>query len=110
MAKSSGMRVKFVSPDYIRKLFNNADYAGRAARGEFTVVTKKSKHPAAPRAKMPVCTRSETLVYLDKRRRAVAIVHQYRLANDTIGASGKPDPKYLSHGGTIYQVLPNAAP
>jgi hypothetical protein len=100
------MVVKFVTSQYIRKLFNDADYAGRAARGEFTVVHKKSKHPAAPRARMPVCTRSETLAYVDKRSRAVAIVHQYRLPNGKIGASGKPDPKFLRHGSTIYQALP----
>ena len=100
------MPVKFVSADYIRKLFNDGDYAARAARGEFTIVHKKSKHPAAPRARMPVCTRSETLAYVDSSLRAVAIVHQYRLPNGRLGASGKPDPKFLRQGATIYQALP----
>lgn len=99
-------QVKLVAPQHIRKLFNEGKYADRAAQGEFTVVPKKSKHPTAPRAKMPVCTRSETLVYLDNKRRAVAIIHQYRLPNGKLGASGRPDPKFLVHEGVVYQVLP----
>lgn len=98
--------VKLVTAQHIRKLFNDGNYSARAASGEFTATVKKSKHPAAPRAKMPVCTRSQTVVYLNRRRKAVAIVHQYLLPNGELGASGRPDPKFLVHHGTTYQLLP----
>src|SRR5262245_8607471 len=99
------MALKFVKAEYIRKIFNDERYQERTATGEFTAVLKKSKHPAAPRARMPVCTRSQLVAYLDGRKRAVAIVHQYVLPNGDIGASGRPDPKWLRHGGNIYQVI-----
>jgi hypothetical protein len=59
---------------------------------------------------MPPCTLSQLIAYLDAENHAVAIVHQYKLANGQLGGSGLPDPKYLVHGGTIYQALPEVAP
>jgi hypothetical protein len=42
-------------------------------------------------------------VYYDKTtKEKIAIVHQYRLQDGTLGASGLPDPKVLRHGGVVY--------
>ena len=54
---------------------------------------------------MPVCTRSQILVYVDRDQKAVAMVHQYLKPDGQIGASGQPDPKWLLHDGIVYQVV-----
>ena len=53
---------------------------------------------------MPPCTLSQIVKYLDASGRPVAVVHQYLLANGTLGASGRPDPKWLLHDGTILRA------
>ncbi len=102
MSRSSAT---LVPPAHIRRLFNEGRYQERLDAGELVAELRKSKHPSAPRARMPVCTRSQTLVYLNGRRRFVAIVHQYLLPSGRLGASGRPDPKLLRHEGRIYQAF-----
>ncbi|MBI3493311.1 MAG: hypothetical protein HY047_16250 [Acidobacteria bacterium] len=98
--------VKLVSAEHIRKLFSDAKYEERAHAGEFTIAVKRSKHPAAPLTFEPICTKSQTLAYVDRRKRAVAIVHRYLRPDGTVGASGRPDPKYLVYDRVVYQVDP----
>jgi len=97
--------LRIVKPKYIQRLFNQGRYAERQKAGEFAAIIVKDRHPAAPKAPVPVCTRSQLVLYKDKRRRTVAIVHQYLLPSGELGASGKPDPKQLWHEGVLYQVL-----
>jgi hypothetical protein len=94
-----------VPAQHIRRLFNEGNYKKRLDSGELQAVLRGNRHPASPRAKMPVCTRSQTVVYLTRSGKVVAIVHQYLLPNGEIGASGKPDPKYLVHNGRVYQAF-----
>lgn len=95
---------KIVSPKDIRKLFSESGYAERLEKGELRSVLKKNTHPTSPKAPVPFCTRSQLVVYLDGKK-AVAIVHQYLKPDGKLGASGKPDPKWLVHAGTTYQAL-----
>jgi hypothetical protein len=97
--------VKLVTAHHIRRLFHQANCPARLAAGDLTAVVKKSKHPAAPRAQMPVCTRSQILAYVDHHQEAVALVHQYLKPDGTLGASGQADPKWLLFEGTVYQVI-----
>jgi hypothetical protein len=39
----------------------------------------------------------------------VAIVHQYLLPNGTVGASGRPDPKWLLDDNQILKIDPTEA-
>jgi hypothetical protein len=98
-------RVQIVNSKYIQKLFNEGRYAERQQAGEFAAVVVKDRHPSAPKAPVPICTRSQLILYKDQRRRTVAIVHQYLTPSGKLGASGKPDPKQLWHDGVLYQVL-----
>jgi len=52
----------------------------------------------------PVCTRSQIAVYLDQYGEKSAIVHQYLRPDGALGASGRPDPKWLLVGGLVYAV------
>jgi hypothetical protein len=38
---------------------------------------------------------SQTVEHRDRYGRRVALVHQYRMRDGTLGASGKPDPKVV---------------
>ena len=96
--------VELVRPKQFRKLFNGAGFTERLAKGELTAVLKRNGHPTSPKAPVPFCTRSQLVVYLEGEK-AVAMIHQYVLPDSTIGASGKPDPKWLTHGGTTYQAF-----
>lgn len=42
--------------------------------------------------------------YRDNDGNEVARVHQYLRTDGTIGASGKPDPKRLLEGRTLYRL------
>lgn len=53
---------------------------------------------------MPPCTISQMLGMKNRAGKTVAVAHQYVLADGSIGESGKADPKYLFHEGTIYKV------
>lgn len=53
---------------------------------------------------MPPCTLSQVLMYRDTRGQLVAVVHQYLLADGSLGASGRPDPKYVFEDGVIYKA------
>ena len=64
-----------------------------------------------PMAKEPFCTESQTLVYRDNDGRAFARVHCYRRPDNSIGASGRPDPKsILGEDGVLYVALAPGAP
>ena len=83
-------------------MFNDSGYEKLADQGKFMIRKIKDRHPA-PRF-LPFCTRSQMLVYLDRRGEKVAEVHQYLQPDETLGASGKPDPKMLVHDGVLYVV------
>jgi hypothetical protein len=61
--------------------------------------TVADRHPAAPWAAQPVCTRSQMVEYLDADGAGVALVHQYRRRDGSLGASGRPDPKWVVVAG-----------
>jgi hypothetical protein len=94
-----------VSVEKMRQMFNDGDYWNRAKRGEFLTSTKKSHHPSPALAGAPFCTKSEYVVYRDKIfGDRIAEVHQYLKPDNTLAASGKPDPKRLLHDGVLYRI------
>lgn len=96
---------KEIEDNELRTLFNQARYWDKAQSGHFSVTVEKSKHPAPAAANQPFCTSSQILYYWDESDQRVAVVHQYLRPDGTIGASGRPDPKYLLYEGVIYVQL-----
>lgn len=72
---------------------------------EFREILLSESHIGAlkrPSVDEPSCTRSQYVRYVDSDGRMVAEVHRYLRPDGTIGASGVPDPKRISFGGTLY--------
>jgi hypothetical protein len=94
--------IRKVAPAEIHQRFNAGRYWIRAQQGEFTEVVLADGHPSPPLAAEPVCTRSQSIVYVDRQGREVAEVHQYVRQGGALGASGRPDPKRLYEHGVLY--------
>lgn len=71
--------------------------------GEFTGTIRRSR-PARPAAGQPLGTLSQEVYYFDRAGVEVARVHQYLLADGSLGAGGKPDPKSLFLNGVRYHL------
>lgn len=96
--------MKRISTTEMQKMFNEGGYWDKAKSGEFTSVTLEHRHPALTAANEPFCTYSQMVSYRDASDNEIARVHQYLREDGTIGASGKPDPKRLCVGGTLYRL------
>lgn len=83
-------------------MFNDGDYDGLAATGKLTRRIVSDRHPSAPRANVPYCTRSQLVQYQDSNGLEVATAHRYLLQDGTLGASGRPDPKRILKDWTLY--------
>ena len=84
----------------LRDLFNTTDYEGKVREGVLVKKDIESRHPAKPKAQEPLCTRSMLVGYYAGEER-VAIAHEYRRKDGTLGASGKPDPKGILQAGEL---------
>ncbi len=91
----------------LRGYFNNWGLLEKVQAGEMlTVVYKRGKPGQNAPAELQKGTESQEVHYFDTcqgKLRRRAIVHQYLQPDGTLGASGKPDPKWLmGEDGTIY--------
>ncbi len=89
---------RFVPNPIIREAFNSGQFWERAQSGEFTLEFERNTHysrEVAIERDFMYCTRSQTVRYFDGFGELIAVVHQIRNPDGTIGASGKPDPKFL---------------
>ena len=91
-----------VTPDQLRRMFNDAGLWERAQSGEFNEKVLSTRHPAPKRSGEPFCTQSQMVGYYDRTGRRAALVHQYLRPNGTIGGSGLPDPKAVISEGTLF--------
>ena len=66
----------------------------RAKRGEIHTQVVKCRHLKCPLTQ-PICTHSQTIEFLDADGKRIALCHQYKRRDGSIGGSGKPDPKRL---------------
>jgi hypothetical protein len=96
--------VREVSATDLRSMFNNGEFANRLARGELGSRVLRWSHPSPSRAGQPVCTKSQLVAYTVPGGQFVAIVHQYLRPDNTLGASGKADPKWILQDGVIYTL------
>lgn len=94
--------IQRVSPRELRKMFNDGKYWEQVKQGTLRAEVKKSNHPSSPKARVPFCTRSQYLIYINNNGRKVAGVHQYLQPDGKLGASGRPDPKELLINNILY--------
>lgn len=83
-----------VAPEVLRQVFNEGRYYERVCSNEL-LATVETSHPAPPAAGQPPGTVSEMVAYHDNGFRRLALVHQYRRPDGSLGGSGRPDPKRL---------------
>jgi len=95
---------KKVNATTLRQLFNNGSFWQRLKSGSLTACIVRQNHPSPPLAFVPYCTRSQLLSYHEKSGKKVAIVHQYLKPDGMLGASGKPDPKFVLYNGVRYHL------
>ena len=95
---SNPLPERFVSPSIIREAFNSGQFWERAQRDEFTLEFERDTHytrQVARERDFTYCTRSQMVRYFDGNGEQIAVVHQIRNPDGSVGASGKPDPKFL---------------
>ena len=100
-------KVKYVTPDIIRRRFNKSQVPRMIAHGQLVPKCLRNGHLKGPEKRKypePYCTRSQTIRYCDSNGQWVVEVHQYLRPDGTLGASGKPDPKRLRVGNTVFTV------
>jgi hypothetical protein len=96
---------EWVPQEIIQKLFNDCQYYEKVLSGDLkTIVFGNENHLSRKQSKKanePYCTRSQMVAYYDSKGNPVALVHQYRHEDGSLGGSGKPDPKRLFVEGKI---------
>lgn len=96
------LQTQYVTASELRERFNAGGHLQRYLNGEYRTRILANKHPSAPKANEPVCTRSQILKLYTQHGVMVAIVHRYLRTDGTLGASGRPDPKQLRVGAILY--------
>lgn len=94
--------VRRVTDAELRRLYRDGGYEDLVERGQINA-TIEFDRPASPRANQAPGTRSQLLAYSDSSGRVVMRVHRYLRPDGTLGGSGRADPKYILHEGTIYK-------
>ena len=84
----------------LRARFAEGDYLNRALAGEFGCCLKDFGW--ATSIDEPPGTQSLTVAYVDDEFHRVFLVHFYLRPDGSIGASGRPDPKWLLDNGVVY--------
>ena len=95
--------VKYISKESICRMFNESQYPPMIAKGQLTPKLLRNAHLKKPEDRgEPYCTHSQMIRYSDKTGHWVVEVHQYFRPDKTIGGSGRPDPKRLRIGNTVF--------
>jgi hypothetical protein len=92
----SRLPIRAIPEQEIRKIFNERQYYHRLATGEIWEDLLDNPHATPKRSGQPYCSHSQLIAYRERNsNKKVAIVHQYLRPDGRIGASGKPDPKWI---------------
>jgi hypothetical protein len=84
-------------------MFNESQYPSMIADGLLIPKFLRDAHLKEPqKRKEPWCTRSQMIRYSDKSGQWVVEIHQYLRPDKTIGGKGRPDPKRLRIGNTVF--------
>ena len=100
------MRSLRVTEAELRQIFNERHFYERMQNGEFRsyILHLTRRRSGDRRVRHPM---SRMVEYRDHIGRRVALVHQYRLPDGSLGGSGKPDPKFVVVGDTTYYISEN---
>jgi hypothetical protein len=85
------------------KRFNDGQYWQKVIRGELTAhlleetISTLLTHEPGP-------IRSQMVSYRDGNNQEIARVHQFLRPDNSLAASGMPDPKRLLEGGVLYRL------
>jgi hypothetical protein len=85
-------------------MFNDSTIPNQIKSGQLRKKIMHQGHPSPLRSGQPRCTYSQILSFSDDQGNKVAVCHQYKRPDGTIGGSGKPDPKRIMVGDTIFFV------
>src|SRR5690349_1234058 len=97
-------RSVYVTKKQIRDAFNAQGFAEKIRKGQVSVRVE-STHPAPAHLSFwRPGTESRLLLYIGSNGAKLAQVHEYRLPDGRIGASGSPDPKRLLVGDELWIV------
>jgi hypothetical protein len=94
-----------VPPKTLRQIFNKRKIHEQAKSGELETSVQKERHAPA-KARQPICTQSQYVVYRNSEGDKVAEAHQYLTPDGTVGGSGKPDPKRMVIDGEFWVAAP----
>lgn len=95
--------LKRVTPPIIRHLFNGSQYIEDIRNGVLLPSYVRNVHlPKPEKVNEPWCTHSQYIRYVDNKGKWCVEVHQYLRPDNTIGGSGRQDPKRLRLRGQIY--------
>jgi hypothetical protein len=83
-------------------MFNDSTIPGQIKSRELRKKILRQHHATPARSGQPRCTYSQILSFWDRQGNKVAICHQYKRPDGTIGGSGRPDPKLIMIEGTVY--------
>ena len=93
-ASKPSLPLRKVCPRVLRLLFNSADFLERVRLGELAIEAVDD-YEAPPSAGQPPGTRSQFLEIRTLDGIVIARAFQYLRPDGTVGASGRPDPKWL---------------
>ena len=97
--------VKYLPQQAIQRLFNETQYPTMITDGSLTPEFLRDAHLREPETRgEPPCTRSQMIRYRDQAGQWRVEVHQYLRPNKTLGARGRPDPKRVRVGNTVFIV------
>src|SRR3990172_4890954 len=103
---TGGEEYRAVDEAAIRRAFNAGRFKERVDAGELIQQPREEsihlKGRLARARREPRCTRSQMVEYFEPSGLKVAIVHQYRRRDGSIGGSGRPDPKWLRVGSEVW--------
>jgi hypothetical protein len=85
-------------------MFNDSTIPNQIKSGHLHKKIIREGHPSPLRSGQPHCTYSQILSFSDSQGNRFAACHQYKRPDGTIGGSGKPDPKRIMLGDTIFFV------
>lgn len=83
-------------------MFNDSTIPNQIKSGRVRMKVIREGHPSPARSGQPHCTYSQILSFSDSQGNKVAMCHQYKRPDGTIGGSGRPDPKRIMIGDTIF--------
>lgn len=101
------MLVRRVSEQELRRIFNEGRYFERMLANEFDIKIVYDM-PQRRGDRRIRGSRSQLVEYWDKSGDLIAVVHQYRMRDGSLGASGRPDLKRLRHENVLYFLEKNA--